>query len=49
MLGLAVVLGLICGPWIGRDLRKEFASSESRDDTPAGDDAIDDGSFEQEP
>jgi hypothetical protein len=28
MLGMAVFLGLVCGPWIGRDLRKEAARQE---------------------
>jgi len=30
MLGLAVVLGLIGGAWIGRDVRKELSSPENR-------------------
>jgi hypothetical protein len=30
MLGLAVVIGLIGGPWLGRDLRKESAQSETK-------------------
>jgi hypothetical protein len=29
MLGLAVLLGLIGGAWIGRDVRKELAKQES--------------------
>jgi hypothetical protein len=29
MLGLAVVLGLIGGAWIGRDVRKELAKQKS--------------------
>jgi hypothetical protein len=36
MLGLAVVIGLIAGPWLGRDLRKELPNqkSEPRDGDP---------------
>jgi hypothetical protein len=35
MLGLAVVIGLIGGAWVGRDLRKEWAEQEGK--RPAGD------------
>ena len=46
MLGLAVVIGLICGPWFGRDLRKEFASSEFQTDPPAQESETEDEPFE---
>ncbi len=48
MLGLAMVLGLICGPWFGRDLRKEFATSESQTDPPAQESGTEDEPFEME-
>jgi hypothetical protein len=35
MLGLAVVIGLICGPWFGRNLRKEFGNTVANSDPGA--------------
>jgi hypothetical protein len=42
MLALAMVVGPLLGVWIGRDLRKEFATPAPRDGPPDGSGADDD-------